>query len=130
MTKKITCLILLVIAISFSHAQTGFKFAHISDTHIGSSNAEEDLRRTVQSINNDSTIKFVILSGDITDFGSDAELHLAKQILDSLNKPWYIVPGNHDTNWSESGGNSFKKVFGAETFAMQSHGYLFLGTNC
>jgi len=130
MTKKFTCLILLVIAISFSHAQTGFKFAHISDTHIGSSNAEEDLRRTVQSINNDSTIKFVILSGDITDFGSDAELHLAKQILDSLNKPWYIIPGNHDSNWSESGTNSFKKIFGSETFRFMFGGYLFLGTVC
>ena len=130
MRKKFTCLILLVIAISFSHAQTGFKFAHISDTHIGSSNAEEDLRRTVQSINNDSTIKFVILSGDITDFGSDAELHLAKQILDSLNKPWYIIPGNHDSNWSESGTNSFKKIFGSETFRFMFGGYLFLGTVC
>jgi len=130
MTKKITFLILFTIALSFSYAQTGFKFAHISDTHIGSNNAEEDLRRTVQSINNDSTIKFVILSGDITDFGSDAELHLAKQILDSLNKPWYIVPGNHDANWSESGTNSFKKIFGSETFKFLYGGYLFLGTVC
>src|SRR6186997_549971 len=130
MTKKITFLILFTIALSFSYAQTGFKFAHISDTHIGSNNAEEDLRRTVQSINNDSTIKFVILSGDITDFGSDAELHLAKQILDSLNKSWYIVPGNHDANWSESGTNSFKKIFGAETFKFMYGGYLFLGTVC
>ena len=79
MTKKLILLIVFTITIAFSYAQTGFKFAHISDTHIGSNNAEEDLRRTVQSINNDSTIKFVILSGDITDFGSDAELHLAKQ---------------------------------------------------
>ena len=53
MTKKITLLTLLTLAISFSYAQTEFKFAHISDTHIGSNNAEEDLRRTVQSINND-----------------------------------------------------------------------------
>src|SRR6187402_3049301 len=113
MAKKITFLILLTIATSFSYAQADFKFAHISDTHIGSNNAEEDLRRTVQSINNDPTIKFVILSGDITDFGSDAELVVAKQILDSLNKPWYIIPGNHDSNWSESGTNSFKKIFGS-----------------
>ena len=116
--------------ISFCYGQDEFKFAHISDTHIGSSNAEEDLRRTVQSINNDQTIKFVILSGDITDFGSDAELHLAKQILDSLNKPWYIIPGNHDSGWSESGTNSFKKIFGSETFRFMYGGYLFLGTVC
>src|SRR5688572_12179148 len=128
MTKKFTLLILFTIALSFSDAQTEFKFAHISDTHIGGNNSEEDLRRTVQSINNDSSIKFVILSGDITEFGSDAEIQLAKQILDSLNKPWYIVPGNHDSNWSESGANSFKKIFGSETFKFMYGGYLFLGT--
>lgn len=117
-------------ALSFLYGQSQFKFAHISDTHIGSNNAEEDLRRTIQNINNDSSIKFVILSGDITDFGSDAEFRLAKQILDSLNKSWYIVPGNHDSNWSESGTNSFKKIFGSETFKFMYGGYLFLGTAC
>ncbi|MDF3077894.1 MAG: PQQ-binding-like beta-propeller repeat protein [Sphingobacteriaceae bacterium] len=40
------------------------------------------------------------------------------------------MPGNHDMNWSESGGNSFRTVFGSETFAFKSHGILFLGTNC
>lgn len=131
MTKKILFLLIGgTIAVAFSYGQAAFKFAHISDTHIGSNNAEEDLRRTVLSINNDSTIKFVILSGDITDFGSDAELQLAKQILDSLNKPWYIVPGNHDSGWSESGTNSFKRIFGAETFKFMYGGYLFLGTVC
>jgi outer membrane protein assembly factor BamB/predicted MPP superfamily phosphohydrolase len=130
MTKKLTFFFLFIITFSFTYSQTEFKFAHVSDTHIGSSNADEDLRRTVQNINSDSTLKFVILSGDITDFGSDAEFHLAKKILDSLNKPWYIIPGNHDANWSESGTNSFKKIFGTETFNFEYGGYLFIGTVC
>ena len=91
-------------------------FAHVSDTHIGSSTAAEDLSRTVKDINENRLIQFVILSGDITEFGSDEEIALAKKILDSLDKPWYIVPGNHDGGWSESGANTFKKVFGSETF--------------
>jgi outer membrane protein assembly factor BamB/predicted phosphodiesterase len=130
MIKKILLPIALLITLSFSFAQTAFKFAHVSDTHIGSNNSEEDLRRTVQNINNDSTLKFVILSGDITDFGSDSEFHVAKRLLDSLNKPWYIIPGNHDANWSESGTNSFKKIFGSETFKFKYGGYLFIGTVC
>lgn len=130
MIKKNVFSISLIFSLNFLYSQTEFKFAHVSDTHIGSNNAEEDLRRTVQNINADSTLKFVILSGDITDFGSDSEFHLAKQILDSLNKPWYIIPGNHDANWSESGTNSFKKIFGSETFKFMYGGYLFLGTVC
>jgi outer membrane protein assembly factor BamB/predicted MPP superfamily phosphohydrolase len=130
MIKKNFFGIALIFSLNILYAQTEFKFAHVSDTHIGSNNAEEDLRRTVQNINNDSTLKFVILSGDITDFGTDSEFNLAKKILDSLNKPWYIIPGNHDANWSESGTNSFKKIFGAETFKFKYGGYLFLGTVC
>ena len=131
MTKKILLfIIVLTIAISYSYGQTKFTFAHVSDTHIGSANADEDLRRTVQNINADTSIRFVILTGDITDFGADEELMLAKRILDSLNKPWHIIPGNHDANWSESGTNSFKRIFGNETFNFQYNGYLFLGTVC
>jgi outer membrane protein assembly factor BamB len=128
--KKWTLLFPLLLFMSALFAQTGFKFAHVSDTHIGSNDAEEDLERTVHDINSNPEIKFVILSGDITDFGSDSQLLRAKTILDSLNKPWHIIPGNHDANWSESGTNSFKKIFGNETFDFQYGGYLFLGTVC
>ncbi len=128
--KKVLFVIVLTLSFCITEAQDGFKFAHVSDIHIGSNNSEDDLRRTVQSINNDSSVAFVILSGDITDFGSDTEFIIAKQILDSLNKPWHIVPGNHDANWSESGTNSFKKIFGAETFFFNYGGYYFIGTAC
>ncbi|MBV8253571.1 MAG: PQQ-binding-like beta-propeller repeat protein [Chitinophaga sp.] len=111
-------------------AQQKFKFAEVSDTHVGGDNALEDLQRTVADINQQPDLAFVIISGDITEFGSDAELQLAKSILDKLNKPWYIIPGNHDTKWSESGGNTFRKVFGDETFSFSHGGYQFLGTNC
>jgi outer membrane protein assembly factor BamB/predicted MPP superfamily phosphohydrolase len=130
MMKKWLLSSMLILSFFFAYPQTGFKFAHVSDTHVGSNNAVEDLRRTVQSINNDSTLRFVILSGDITDFGADSEFYTAKHLLDSLNKPWYIIPGNHDANWSESGTNSFKKIFGSETFAFRYGGYLFIGTVC
>ncbi len=106
----------------------GFKFAQVTDTHIGNSTGEEDLQRTVADINANSAIEFVIVSGDITEFGSDEELKLAKEILSKLNKPYHVVPGNHDTNWSESGGNSFIKTFGAGTFSFEHKGYLFAGT--
>jgi outer membrane protein assembly factor BamB/predicted phosphodiesterase len=74
-------------------------------------------------------IDFVILSGDITEFGADQELKLAKRILDSLQLPWYVIPGNHDGNWSENGANTFRTVFGGETFFFKHKGYEFIGTN-
>src|SRR5688500_1119797 len=118
---------LLLAGIAFS--QEPISFVHLSDTHIGSGTGADDLRRTVKDINENAAIQFVVISGDITEFGSDEEIKLAKQILDSLNKPWHIVPGNHDSNWSENGSNTFKKVFGNETFSFKAGDYFFLGTH-
>jgi outer membrane protein assembly factor BamB/predicted phosphodiesterase len=106
-----------------------FRFAFISDTHIGSPNggAEEDLRRTVADINQMTGIDFVVITGDITELGTDAEIQLAKQILDELKIPYYIIPGNHDSGWSESGGVTFGKVFGNDKFLFEHNGITFMG---
>ena len=105
-----------------------FKFALITDTHIGNPNNDEDLQRTVDDINqNMPEIEFVIVSGDVTEFGSDKELTMAKNILDQLGVPTYVIPGNHDSNWSESGTNSFLTIFGTETFGIEHNGYKFFG---
>ena len=131
MRKQILLPILLVLLFVFQvHGQDGrFSFALVTDTHIGGEGADEDLIRTVNDINSVDSVAFVIISGDVTEFGSDAELRKAKEILDALNKPWYIIPGNHDTKWSESGANSFRVIFGAEAFAFTQGEWLFLGTN-
>src|SRR5215211_2288413 len=106
-----------------------FRFAFISDTHIGSPNGspEEDLRRTVADINSMSDIAFVVITGDITELGTDEEIKLAKKILDSLKVAYYIIPGNHDTGWSESGGLSFSKIFGDDKFLFTYNGIHFIG---
>ncbi|WP_347159756.1 PQQ-binding-like beta-propeller repeat protein [Pontibacter chitinilyticus] len=130
MTKiRHTFLLLAVILLPVMGYAQQFSFAFVTDTHIGGNTAEEDLRRTVADINANDSLKFVVITGDITEFGADNELKLAKQILDGLNKPWHIIAGNHDANWSESGSNTFRKVFGAETFAFTYNGYLFAGTS-
>ncbi len=128
--KPLFFLIGTLLTCGLSLAQSSFRFAHVSDIHIGSATAADDLRRTVTDINSDADIRFVIASGDITEFGSDEELQLAKQIMDSLQKPWYIIPGNHDDNWSESGANSFNRIFGSDVFSFHHGGYYFLGANC
>ena len=40
-----------------------FKFAFLSDTHIGVKHTDEDLRRTVSDINADTSLKFVLQFG-------------------------------------------------------------------
>ncbi len=125
--QKIIAFFLFLFLTATAFTQKHFSFVQITDLHIGGSTAADDLRRTVQELNNNDTIQFVLATGDITEFGSEKEITLARQILDSLNKPWYIVPGNHDSNWSESGTNDFLRIFGSEAFAFNHGGYYFIG---
>lgn len=108
-------------------ASSQFKFAHITDTHVGNSTGADDLRRTVADLNTLNDLSFAIITGDITESGKDDDFRTAKQILDSLEIPWYIIPGNHDMKWSESGGTSFPKIFGSERFVFDMQEYSFIG---
>src|SRR3954462_11181623 len=113
--KRLFFISLLLLVAVVLHAQIkSFRFIHISYTHIGSPNglAEEDLRRTVSDINQMNDVAFVVITGDITELGTDAQLALAKQILDNLKVKYYIIPRNHDTGWSESGGDHYTSTFG------------------
>ncbi|MBS1564993.1 MAG: PQQ-binding-like beta-propeller repeat protein [Bacteroidetes bacterium] len=127
--KNVVAVFLLICPALFLRAQIKpFRFAFISDTHIGSpdGNAEKDLRRTVADINASGQLDFAVITGDITELGTDAQLKLAKQLLDSLQIPWYIIPGNHDAGWSESGGVSFAKTFGYDKFCFDHNGIRFI----
>jgi outer membrane protein assembly factor BamB/predicted phosphodiesterase len=102
-------------------------FAWLSDTHVGSTTGARDLEESVRDINARDDVRFVLLSGDITESGSDAELQLAKELLDSLRVPYHLIPGNHDTKWSESGGTTFRALWGDDRFDFREEGFRFLG---
>lgn len=106
-----------------------FRFALLTDIHIdiNAPNPTQDLRNSVDQINQSDSINFILVTGDIADKGDGASLRLAKQELDRLQRPYYIVQGNHDQKWSESGCLDFKHIFGYERFKFEHRGYLFLG---
>lgn len=107
-----------------------FKFAYLADIHVDAwTLSVEDLESSVADINSQKDIDFVIFAGDITEFGSDEEIMKAKEVMDKLVIPYYIIAGNHDSKWSESGCNTFAKVFGYEVFEFEFNGVKFIGTN-
>jgi outer membrane protein assembly factor BamB/predicted phosphohydrolase len=123
-TMWAACLFVMTTAFA---AAPPFRFAWLSDTHIGSPNAAADLEASVRDINGRQDIAFVLLSGDVTEMGSDAELEQAKTLLDRLEKPYYILPGNHDTKWSESGCTTFRRLFKRDRFVFSFGRFRFLG---
>lgn len=122
--RKIFIISLTLCSVSFTQ---NIKFAWLTDIHIGYPTAEKDLIWAVNSINSFEDVYFTIVSGDITATGTFEELSLAKSILDELNKPYYIIPGNHDIKWSESGCTDFIKLWGDDRFVFETEGILFIG---
>ncbi len=122
--KKLFLIFLITANLTFPQQ---FNFAWLTDIHIGYPTASDDLQRSVDDINSAEDISFTIVSGDLTATGTLQELLLAKTILDKLEKPYYIIPGNHDTKWSESGCTDFLKLWGNDRFVFNYDKFLFIG---
>lgn len=95
-------------------------FIQISDPHIvakgelvcGHSDTATALRRAVASINERlpalGPIDCAIVTGDLTDHGTDAEYAHFAEIMKGLALPWQAIPGNHDTH------DGMRRAFGDE----------------
>lgn len=131
MRRLFISLVAVFAALAAEAREEPVKFAFLTDIHISAgSHRIENLKRCIADINSQPDIQFTVFGGDITDFGSDEEIAFTKGLLDSLAHPYWIVAGNHDAKWSESGCNTFAKVFGYEHFEFEAGGIKFLGCNC
>ena len=106
-------------------------FALLTDLHISTSNPRpmEDLQRSIEDINQNPNIKFVVVTGDLTESGDRASIEAVKAALDGLKVPFYAASGNHETTWSESGVMDFTRVFGDSRFAFSYDEKYFIGFN-
>lgn len=113
-----------------SNLSYGVNFSLLSDIHVTPGNENEtQLLKAIEEINtNDS--EFVILSGDLTNEGSDQQLYNVKKILGNLDKPIYVIPGNHEDTWSQSALKSFNDIWGNDRFVFETDNYVFIGINC
>ena len=118
---------LLLLPLLLFAGSDSFRFAWLSDTHVGSANADEYLRAAVSDINSMTGLSFVLVAGDVTEYGSREQLRLAKEIMNGLTIPCHVIPGNHDTKWSASGGTDFGRFWGQDRFAFDGGGFRFIG---
>ena len=106
------------------------KFAILSDIHVTPGNANEGkLIAAVDEINA-SDADVVIVSGDLTNEGSDVQLRNVKSILDNIKKPLYVIPGNHENNWSQSACKTFNDLWGNDRFVFSLGKLIVIGMNC
>ena len=132
MTKTKTLLltvVLAVLAIMQGWAQKPFTFAQITDIHLNSNDPKplEYLMTSIADINQNPDIDFVLVTGDLADNGDNASLEQLDSAMKTLNKKYYVVTGNHETTWSESGMAKFSELFGSERLKFEHNGVLFFG---
>lgn len=122
---------MLLVFLTLQAQQAAFRFAQLTDIHCSPDNPKptEDLLRSVAQINATDSIDFVLVTGDLTEEGDRATLEHVKSCLDLLKAKYYVILGNHETKWSDSGCTAFGEIFGGERFEFEHKGILFLGFN-
>ncbi len=105
------------------------RFAVVSDTHVGSGKAADELRSLVAAINERRDLDYVFVTGDVTEKGRDEEFAEAKKILAALEIPYLVVPGNHDAHWIGAGLAGFSEHFGRSWFFVEKGKTTFLLLN-
>ncbi len=121
-----------IAAVALSLAAQGgvVRLAILSDVHVTPGNANEGkLREAVAEINA-ADVDAVMLTGDLTNEGSDEQLRNIKGILDGIRHPFYIIPGNHENNWSQSACKTFNDLWGSDRFVFTIDNLVVVGLNC
>ena len=103
------------------------RIVQISDLHITKEGKKacsitpttKNLQKCIKHINAITpSIDLILVTGDITNEGSLEETQRAKTILDNLNAPYYLTPGNHDNR------DHLLSVFGEEHISVSSKGFI------
>ena len=129
-SKPVIVFVLFIIITSVQiSGQKPLTFALLADLHVYPyTKSDSSLRLIVNEINK-SNVSFTVVAGDLTNEGSDAELMAVKKALDKLEKPCYVLPGNHETNWAESAGLTIERLWGNDRFLFDFQNFLFVGFN-
>ena len=130
MKKHITYILtalLLLSSVADSQAQ---RIAVLSDVHVTPGTANESqLRLAVDEINRGG-YDAVVMNGDLTNEGSDVQLANVKTILDGITAPLFVLPGNHENNWSQSATKTFVDLWGNDRFVATVDSLVMIGINC
>lgn len=129
MIKHIKTLVLLAFILVATSGMAQ-RFAILSDIHVTPGNANEaQLKLAVQEINK-THVDAVLMTGDLTNEGSDVQLRNVKSILDGITHPLYVIPGNHENNWSQSACKTFNDLWGNDRFVFTVGKLVVIGMNC
>ena len=99
--KKFLTIFVLFIAILLTAPKVlaeNIKFVQVTDAHFAKNSeySQRVLKATIDDINKQSDISFVVFTGDNINHAEEEDLKIFAQIVKKLNVPYYFVIGNHD----------------------------------
>jgi Icc protein len=107
-----------------SNPQQGpFRFVVVSDTQ----RFYDELDEFVKKMNSYPDISFIVLIGDVTDFGLRSEYLWISERLQKLSAPFIVVIGNHDM--LGNGRELYRQMFGPENFSFHYGEHKFIAIN-
>ncbi|MEQ7802608.1 metallophosphoesterase [Pedobacter sp. ASV1-7] len=89
-----------------------------------SQRSRDETVQLCKTVNVMNDIDFVILNGDITEFGVLKEMLWISRTLESLNRPYVAIIGNHDE--TGRGRESFRNMFGELNYSFVYGGIKFI----
>ena len=128
--RRIVALLVAVAIVSVTLQAGVVRLAILSDVHVTPGNLNMNkLTEAVTEINA-TDVDAVMMTGDLTNEGSDEQLQTVKGILDGITHPLYVIPGNHENNWSQSACKTFNDLWGNDRFAFTVDKLVVVGMNC
>jgi outer membrane protein assembly factor BamB len=116
-----------------------FSFVQITDSHVGHPTVptakalQEDLQQIQAEVGKRAS--FIIITGDLTDRGTEPECQMVADAMKSISLKIYPVVGDHDylnsaTDPSPYDGLSYKKVISPLNYSFDFQGVQFISYDC
>lgn len=127
---KIRSFLVSIVILLTSFSLNAIRIIVFADLHVLPGNdCEKNLKIAVEEINK-SDADLVVINGDLTNEGSDEELSNVKSILDQIKLPQFVLPGNHETTWSQSATKTIFDLWGNDRFVTEFNNYIIVGIAC
>lgn len=96
------------------------RFALTGDTHI----SRDEIVKFYKKVNAMANLDFVVIDGDLSEFGTLKEMEWVYRSFNHLNIPYLAIIGNHDL--TSRGGDVFQYMFGDFNYSFTYGGIKFI----
>lgn len=100
MKKFLTLFVIIISSLIFAPQSfaENIKFIQVTDSHMAKNSeySQKVLKATIEDINKQENVSFVVFTGDNINYAQEEDLRIFTSIVKKLHVPYYVVIGNHD----------------------------------